>query len=197
MNKGTAKSGWWNPDHAARVAAGNSEYVGRFKGDGGKLVSAIYSNFALRCAAHRELNDGKRSVADDEEFASSQDKECNAVTREALKNKDLTSGKITIKDYNAGDIDAVYDAADMVQNIANACCKAGMSKVTTADAKQKLIREIRDTRNEFFIGPEDEEHWAGLWKQVDYVDAKGNVTNSKRIVEQNLNYLEEYVKGIK
>lgn len=52
MNKGTAKSGWWNPDHAARVAGKSCKIAADFVGKGEYLASAIANSDYIKESAY-------------------------------------------------------------------------------------------------------------------------------------------------
>lgn len=192
MNKGTAKSGWWNPDHAARVAAGNISFVDNLNGDGKTYCAAILSNFAVDRAYKNTRFYGQDTGIED--MGSSLMKD---IRGQAKKDKDLDKGKLWQKEEIDGkEQDTTlyivqYEAiAHIVKNTDRIADMLGDYAISSSSSDHKeyplnrIGTEIKNLQKFVKSNPET--------KNVSYVDADKKHVPINKVFETNLRSLEKY-----
>lgn len=197
LNAGTSKSGWWNPDHAARVAAGKVPFVGNLNGDGKTYCAAILSNVAIDRAYRNSHHTHSDTGIEGTGTSLMKD-----IREQASKNKDLDKGQLWQKEeflgqkqdttLNAKQYDTVAHVVKNTDYIAEMLSDYAAASGISDYKEYSLNRigtEIKNLQKYVKSNPNT--------KNVSYVDGDGKAVPLNKVFETNLRSLEKYRAEIK
>ena len=189
-NKGTLLSGWWNPDHAARIALGESKLVNSFNGDGTKFAVAVISNKALDNAVHNTIKTSSPRL-------SGKNKVNETLFEIGNRNLDIkdgtvgnSSGRFTARSIGDDNVVAVTTATNMINDIADKLAGYAVSKDPKAPKAHSIKSIQTDIKNARRAIRAIEHGYNGCY----YSDNSNKRTMIKKIVDSNINKLDDYTK---
>lgn len=198
MNKGTAKSGWWNPDHAARMAAGKIDWAGEhLNGNGKAYCAAVLSNVAIDNALRNSspyhsdagikgtgtslMKDIREQVSKDAELSKGQlwQKE------EFLGSKQDTTISTGQADIIAG---VVKNTDYIAEKLSDYAASSGSSSYKERSIP-RIRKDIKDLSNQIRIN--------NTIKNVVYSDSNNKQVELQRVFQTNLKTLDDYAQEMK
>ena len=186
-NKGTATSGWWNPDHAARVALGQSSLIDGLSGDGAKFAVALISNKALDNAVHNTYRVDSPRI----EGSTYLNRKLIEIGHRSLDVKDAKlDSKRTVTNDNLNSLlkmtNAINFTAGALSEYASSDALGERPKKYTIAEIQSSIRTLRKMAKSY------ERNYRGLY----YKDSSGKRTAAKKIIDSTINKLDDYTEDM-
>lgn len=203
LNKGTKTSGWWNPDHAARMAVEGQPLLETMSGSAEKnkqFLAAIVSNYALDAALKNfdeYYYDGQPSQGLNADTSFLKDAQ-EIYTKNILKQPGL-AGKIERNEkYGFIFSEASRQATDILRNMQHIISGLGDYAMSSDrdDYKQYSLFGIQSMlRN--MKGTLSKKDTRTILDALKYVDNRGQAVALTKCLDKSFKVLEGYYKEMK